>query len=106
MLNPGEFFGDISLFNDQPVTATIVSGTCLCHILHQSNYELLKFRHPELEGLLRAASHRRNYQQLSPFLKPPKLLLGLPADMVRALVGRLTIKSVEAGEVVLSDGSP
>mmetsp|Transcript_32257 Transcript_32257/g.84244 ORF Transcript_32257/g.84244 Transcript_32257/m.84244 type:complete len:1109 (+) Transcript_32257:1714-5040(+) len=107
VLNPGEFFGDISLVFQQPVSANVAaSGSCLCSVLFPDQYEMLKFRHPELEQFLRSATSKRSYQQLTPFLKPPSIVQNMSTILARALVARLSIESIAAGELVLSEGEP
>ena len=107
VLNPGEFFGDISLVNGQLVSANVIAmGSCLCQVLYKDQYNLLKFRHPEFEGLLRAAMLKRNYQQLPPFLNPPSLLLGISGALARALVEKLKFESIPSQGNVLVEGEP
>ena len=107
MLHPGEFFGDISLVNDQPVTAYVIaSGSCLCQVLYKDQYDILKFRHPEFEGLLMAAMTKRNYRQLPPFLTPPSILSNLSGGLARAMVEKMMFETIKAGANVLTEGKP
>mmetsp|Transcript_26892 Transcript_26892/g.78628 ORF Transcript_26892/g.78628 Transcript_26892/m.78628 type:complete len:1208 (-) Transcript_26892:109-3732(-) len=107
VLGPGYFFGDLSLLHKRPVSANVTATTaCELYVLHKQDYELLKISFPKLPSLLEDAVKKRDYEQVSPFLEPPKFLNGLSADITRRIVQNLTARTLVPGEIMIAQGDP
>ena len=106
VLRPGEFFGELSLANDTPVSASVVAaGTTSCHVLGVDDFELFKINFPEITSLLESAANRRHYIKLHPFLKPPAFFGGLGADLIAGMVELMDSCIYEEGECIFFTGS-
>ncbi|KAL1511127.1 hypothetical protein AB1Y20_005947 [Prymnesium parvum] len=107
LLAPGHFFGELSLLHRRPVSANVRAlSTCALYVLRKQEFELLKVAFPSLPLLLEQAVEARRYEQVSPFMEPPRFLDGLSADMTKRIVQKLTLRSLAAGEVLITQTEP
>ena len=67
-LGEGEWFGELSLLTNEPVTAHVIAnGECVTHLLPVEDWEEMKRSHPELSMHFKATIEEMNYKMLSPF---------------------------------------
>lgn len=105
-LRTGDWFGELSLINNQPVSAHVVAyGPCAMQMLSKAAYDSLRQAHPELTMQLKAAVEEMDYQNLSPFAMEVPFFKGCPAHLVKAVMKRLEHRSYDPGQHIVQRGA-
>lgn len=106
-LGMGDSLGEMSLLDDSPRTATVISASPVdLLVLHREDFlDVMTALPPDKLGQLRdiAAGMRAKYADL---LKGIPMFEGLPDQVLSELVGKLSADSLDQGEVLFHKGDP